>query len=124
MFASLAIRFIENASSRFSFSELTIVPTPLGIAISLKLVISGSALVLAVRGMKMRFHSYKQWGMSRPMTIVAMCMKKSRQVWTDVWDGCTSSMGADFSCGLGKVVEAGRADGGAGSSERAGTASG
>ena len=68
----------------------------------------------------MRFRSYKQWGTSRPITMVAIWMKKSRQVWTDVWRGCTSSIEADFSCGLGHVVEAGRADGGAGSSEGAG----
>jgi len=32
-------------------------------------------------------------GERRPMTMVAMWMKKSRQVWTDSWGGWTSSMG-------------------------------
>jgi hypothetical protein len=41
MFASLAIRFIENGSSKFSFSQMTAFATPLGIAISLKLGYKG-----------------------------------------------------------------------------------
>jgi len=35
MFASLAIRFIENGLSKFSFSQMTAFATPLGIAIRL-----------------------------------------------------------------------------------------
>src|ERR1700722_19214061 len=35
--------------------------------------------------------------MRRPIVIVAMCMRKSFQVWIDEWGGWTSSMGAEIS---------------------------
>jgi hypothetical protein len=110
MFASLAIRFIENGSSKFSFGQVADFATPLGIAISLKLGYKGIGIDAGRRRHEDAVPQLRAVGMSRTMTTMAMWMKKSRQVWTDVWGGCTSSREADFSSGLDKVVEAGRAD--------------
>ena len=49
-------------------------------------------LALMTPGMASTVYS-RSTAMSRPMQMVAMWMKKSRQVWVDSWGGCTSSMG-------------------------------